>query len=70
MVRCVGLASDQGLAALQRIGWRVVRRKGSHRILERDGWTRVTFAFHEGETIGPPMLARIAGRTGLRPDDL
>jgi hypothetical protein len=28
------------------------------------------FAFHEGEEIGPRMLARIAKRTGLAPDDL
>jgi hypothetical protein len=28
------------------------------------------FAFHDDEEIGPRMLARIAKRTGLRPDDL
>jgi hypothetical protein len=28
------------------------------------------FAFHEGEEIGPRMLARIAKRTGLQPSDL
>jgi len=28
------------------------------------------FAFHEGDEIGPKMLARIARRTGLTPDDL
>ena len=36
----------------------------------RDGWADVTFAFHDGEEIGPRMLARIAKRTGLRPEDL
>jgi hypothetical protein len=30
----------------------------------------VVFAFHDGEEIGPQMLARIAKRTGLTPDDL
>jgi predicted RNA binding protein YcfA (HicA-like mRNA interferase family) len=30
----------------------------------------VVFAFHDGEEIGPRMLARIAKRTGLTPDDL
>jgi len=59
------------LAALLRIGWRVKRQVGtSHRVLERDGWADVTFAFHDGEEIGPRMLARIAKRTGLRPEDL
>jgi len=28
------------------------------------------FAFHDGEEIGPRMLARIAKRTGLKPEDL
>ncbi len=59
------------LAALLRIGWRVKRHSGgSHRILAREGWADFVFAFHEGEEIGPRMLARIARRTGLRPEDL
>jgi predicted RNA binding protein YcfA (HicA-like mRNA interferase family) len=59
------------LAALLRIGWRVKRRVGtSHAILEREGWDDYTFAFHDGDEIGHRMLARIAKRTGLRPDDL
>jgi hypothetical protein len=28
------------------------------------------FAFHDGEEIGPRMLARIAKHTGLAPEDL
>jgi predicted RNA binding protein YcfA (HicA-like mRNA interferase family) len=28
------------------------------------------FAFHDGEEIGPKMLARIAKHTGLEPSDL
>jgi hypothetical protein len=28
------------------------------------------FAFHDGDEIGPKMLARLAKHTGLRPDDL
>jgi hypothetical protein len=30
----------------------------------------VVFAFHDREEIGPRTLARIANRTGLRPEDL
>jgi predicted RNA binding protein YcfA (HicA-like mRNA interferase family) len=63
--------SRRVLAALLRIGWRVKRQVGgSHRVLEREGWDDVVFAFHDGEEIGPRMLARIAKRTGLLPDDL
>ena len=58
------------LAALLRIGWRIKRDAGSHRILTRPGWPDVVFAFHDGEELGPRMLARIAEITGLRPEDL
>jgi predicted RNA binding protein YcfA (HicA-like mRNA interferase family) len=58
------------LRALLKIGWRVKRQKGSHRILERKGWRNTTFAFHDREEIGPRMLTRISKHTGLTPDDL
>lgn len=58
------------LAALKGIGWEVKRQSGSHRTLSREGWPDVVFAFHDGEEIGPRMLARIAKRTGLTPEDL
>lgn len=58
------------LAALLGIGWQIKRQRGSHRLLERPGWTDVTFAFHDRDEIGPRMLARIARDTGLKPEDL
>jgi predicted RNA binding protein YcfA (HicA-like mRNA interferase family) len=58
------------LAALEKIGWRVKRQTGSHKILERSGWQDVVFAFHDGDEIGPKMLARVAKVTGLKPEDL
>ena len=39
------------------------------RTLARNGWPDFVFAFHNNEEIGPRMLARIAKRTGLTPDD-
>jgi len=63
--------AKQVLAALLRIGWSVKRESGgSHRVLNRPGWPDFVFAFHDREEIGPRMLARIARRTGLRPEDL
>ena len=38
--------------------------------LLRIGWDNHTFAFHEGDEIGPGLLAQIAKKTGLRPEDL
>ena len=58
------------LAALERTGWKVKRVRGSHRTLSREGYPDFVFAFHDREEIGPRMLARIAKRTGLNPDDL
>lgn len=58
------------LSALQRIGWSIKRQTGSHRTLEREGWPDAVFAFHDGDEIGPKMLARIAKNTGLKPGDL
>ena len=58
------------LAALLRIGWTLKRTSGSHRTLARPEWPDFVFAFHDSEEIGLRMLARIAKRTGLKPDDL
>jgi len=60
----------QVLAALYRIGWNLKRQSASHKTLSRLGWPDVVFAFHDGEEIGPRMLARIAKRTGLKPEDI
>lgn len=62
--------SSRVLAALLRIGWRVKRQSGSHRTLEREGWPDLVFAFHDRDEIGLRMLARIAKRAGLKPEDL
>lgn len=58
------------LAALFKLGWQTKRHTGSHRTLSRIGWPDFVFAFHDGEEIGPRMLARIAKHTGLTSEDL
>jgi predicted RNA binding protein YcfA (HicA-like mRNA interferase family) len=58
------------LAALLRIGWSIERERGSHRTLSRTGWSNYVFAFHDGEELGPKILAKIAKQTGLSPEDL
>jgi predicted RNA binding protein YcfA (HicA-like mRNA interferase family) len=60
--------------ALQRIGWCEkprISKSGSHKQLEHPNYPyEFTWAFHDGEEIGPRMLARIAKRTGLKPEDI
>jgi predicted RNA binding protein YcfA (HicA-like mRNA interferase family) len=46
------------LAALERIGWRVKRQSGSHKLLARDGWPDYEFAFHDNEELGRKILSR------------
>jgi predicted RNA binding protein YcfA (HicA-like mRNA interferase family) len=58
------------LSALNKLGWQTKRQSGSHKTLSRAGWPDFVFAFHDGEEIGPRMLARIAKHTGLTPEDL
>lgn len=58
------------LRALLRSGWTIKRQTGSHRVLARPGQPDYVFAFHDGDEIGPRMLARIAKHTGLKPEDL
>ncbi|AQR62786.1 hypothetical protein BZG35_14835 [Brevundimonas sp. LM2] len=58
------------MAALLKLGWTIKRQSGSHKVLARDGWAEVVFAFHDGDEVGPKMLARLARHTGLTPEDL
>ena len=70
MSRWRSVRARRVLAALQKIGWAIKRQSGSHIVLEREGWPDYVFAFHASEEIGPKMLARVARRTGLGPEDL
>jgi predicted RNA binding protein YcfA (HicA-like mRNA interferase family) len=58
------------LKALLKSGWVIKRTSGSHRILAHPQLPDFVFAFHDGEEIGPRMLARMAKDTRLRPEDL
>jgi predicted RNA binding protein YcfA (HicA-like mRNA interferase family) len=70
MSRWPATKAKRVLSALLRIGWSVKRQTGSHRVLERSGYSDYVFAFHDRDEIGPRMLAKIGKRTGLQPDDL
>jgi len=57
-----------------RIGWSEkprISKGGSHRQLVHPSYpNEYTWAFHDGDEIGPVMLAKIARKTGLKPEDL
>src|SRR5258708_7207426 len=66
------MAVGQGEATLgcfasnRMVAW----QNGCHRRLRRPGWANYTFAFHDGDEVGPGLLAQIAKKTGLQPEDL
>lgn len=70
MSRWPSVRARQLLRALQAIGWVIKRQSGSHCTLAREDYADFVFAFHDGEEIGPAMLARVAKKTGLLPEDL
>jgi predicted RNA binding protein YcfA (HicA-like mRNA interferase family) len=70
MTQWPSVKAKKVLSALIDVGWSIKRQSGSHRTLSRPGYHDFVFAFHEGEEIGPRMLARIAKHTGLEPSDL
>src|SRR5882724_8927062 len=51
------------LAALERIGERVKRKRGYHRLLTRLDWQDYEFAFHNKDELGLRMLTKFAKRT-------
>ena len=42
---------------------------GSHRMFKKEGWDDYPFSFHDPEELGPVILAKIAKKTGLRPEE-
>jgi predicted RNA binding protein YcfA (HicA-like mRNA interferase family) len=55
-----------------KIGWQAVHQSGSHEKLRHKSgeFPDYIWAFHDGDEIGPKMLARIAKHTGLKPSDI
>ena len=70
MIQWPSVKAKRLLSALLRLGWQIKRQSGSHKTLARDDWPDYVFAFHDGDEIGPKMMARIAKHTGLSPSDL
>ena len=71
MSRWRSTKASRVLAALQRLGWRTQREAGgSHKVLQREGFPNFVWAFHDRDEIRRKMLASIAKRTKLRPEDL
>lgn len=53
------VSGDGLIAALEKIGFRVLRVKGSHHFLYHEDGRSTVVAVHSGETIGPGLLYKI-----------
>ena len=58
------------IAALERVGFRVLRIKGSHHFMRHEDGRSTVVPVHPGETIGPGLLLRILRDCQLTADQL
>ncbi len=64
------LTGAELLAALERVGFELIRRRGSHCLLRHvDGRTTV-IPIHAGEMLGPGLLAKILRDVGLSREEI
>lgn len=57
------------IRALERVGFRVIRVKGSHHIMKHPDGRTVIVPLHAGEIIGPGLLREILKQTELSADE-
>jgi predicted RNA binding protein YcfA (HicA-like mRNA interferase family) len=70
MSRNPRVTGDGLIAALERVGFRVLRIKGSHHFLRHEDGRTTVVPVHSGETIGPGLLHRILRDCHLTADQL
>ena len=57
---------ERHVAAFVHAGWACVRRKGSHQILEREGFeNHLTVPCHPGKDVKRPLLAGLIKDAGM-----
>ncbi len=69
MTRLPSLTGDEITAALQTIGFVVVRVRGSHHILRHSDGRVTVVPIHAGETVGPGLFSKILADCELTRDE-
>lgn len=64
------LKPKEVMAILERIGFREVRQRGSHKHFRHQDGRGTTVPFHSGRDISPILLRQIAKDVGLTIDEL
>ena len=70
MNRLPAPSGRQLVAALERLGFHVVRTKGSHRFLRHSDGRATVVPVHAGETVGRGLMAKVLRDTELTADQL
>ncbi len=70
MTRLPRIKGTQLIAALHKIGFEVIRTKGSHHYLKHQDGRRTVVPVHKGETVGPGLLSKILKDCEITSDDL
>jgi predicted RNA binding protein YcfA (HicA-like mRNA interferase family) len=70
MSRNPRVTGSELIAALERVGFRVLRIKGSHQFLHHEDGRTTVVPVHSGETISPGLLHRILRDCQLTADQL
>ncbi|NJR63207.1 MAG: type II toxin-antitoxin system HicA family toxin [Cyanobacteria bacterium CRU_2_1] len=70
MAKLPNLTGSELITALQKIGFEVVRQKGSHVRLKHDDNRVVTIPIHAGKTVGKGLLLKILRDAELTKDEL
>jgi predicted RNA binding protein YcfA (HicA-like mRNA interferase family) len=70
MTRLPRLKGKELIRILEKLGFEVVRSRGSHFLLRHDDGRVTTVPVHSGETLGPGLLRSILRDVELSVDDL
>lgn len=70
MTRLPRITGKELLAALKRIGFEVLRVKGSHHFVQHEDGRATVVPVHAGDTLGPGLLTRILSDVQIARDDL
>ncbi len=70
MSRLPGVTGKQLIAALERLGFEMVRQKGSHHLLRHPDGRVTVVPVHSGETIGRGLMAKILRDTEMDREEL
>jgi predicted RNA binding protein YcfA (HicA-like mRNA interferase family) len=70
MSRAPRLTGNQLISALTRVGFEVVRTRGSHHFLRHSDGRATVVPVHSGETLGPGLLHKILQDCDISTSDL